>query len=91
MKAYLSREKHLLSNYDTGNLWQRIVSVRVGDVAERLQGLRGCRVCDADETALADAICAVLREERPSGDTSISLDNDIVADAIYQLYKTVSK
>ncbi|MBO4263616.1 MAG: glycosyltransferase [Bacteroidales bacterium] len=70
---------------------QRIVSVRVGDVAERLQGLRGCRVCDADEAALSEAIRAVLQEEKPSGDAGRAYDNDIISEKLFTLYQNLQK
>lgn len=38
-----------------------IVSVDVGDVKERVDGVEGCHVVDADPAALADALAVVLR------------------------------
>lgn len=68
-----------------------VVSVDVGDAAERLQGLEMCAVCDFDAYALANPICRILENPgRPELRDKIRyLDNSLIADKINKLYQTL--
>ena len=67
-----------------------VVSVRVGDVEERLRGVEGCEVC-ADERpeSIADALSRVLRRGgRSAGRESVrGLDERIITDRVIGIYR----
>ncbi len=68
-----------------------VVSVDVGDAAERLHDLEVCAVCDFDAYALAKPICRILENPgRPELRDKIRyLDNSLIADKINKLYQTL--
>ncbi len=68
-----------------------IVSVNVGDVAERLNGLDGCEIADASVVELANSIRSVLKRKRPfEGRQSImSLNEKHLTDQLIRVYKRV--
>ena len=71
-----------------------IVSVEVGDVAERLRGVAGCRVCsDTDPDKISAALAAVLRtNERTQGRTAVGeLDETLLAQQMIQIYRLALK
>ena len=68
---------------------QRVVSVDVGDVREQTEGLRNCRVCEADEMKLAAAVNEVLNEPLASGEASGKYDMESIARAVLDKYKTI--
>lgn len=65
-----------------------VVSTRVGDVEDRINGLESCSVCDDSPKLLAKALDRALQSEaRPDGRSSIKeLDNNIVLRKILTLY-----
>ena len=69
-----------------------VVSVRVGDVPERLQGIAGCAVC-ADDRAetIAAALEAVLRRgERIAGHEAVrDLDERRLTERVLGIYRSV--
>lgn len=67
-----------------------VVSVDVGDVRERLHGVRSCAVVKADPDALARALGEVLRVGRSNGrDHLFDLTLVAVAERLKQLYTDV--
>ena len=68
---------------------QRVVSVDVGDVKEQTEGLRNCRVCEADEMKLVAAVKEVLDEPSASGEASGKYDMESIAKTILDKYKTI--
>jgi glycosyltransferase involved in cell wall biosynthesis len=67
-----------------------VVSVPVGDVHERLDGVEGCEVCpDDDPVHLADALERVLRRgERIKGREAVAnLDENILVQKVIAIYK----
>lgn len=69
-----------------------VVSVSVGDVAERIQGVAGCVLCTDDSArALAAALEIVLAEPtRAQGRESVvDLDGSRVAERILSVYRSV--
>ena len=68
---------------------QRVVSVDVGDVKEQIEGLRNCRVCDADETKLMVAVREVLNEPVESGKVADKYDIGLIAKTILNKYYTI--
>jgi glycosyltransferase involved in cell wall biosynthesis len=71
-----------------------IVSVVVGDVAERLKGVAGCTVCaDDDPGTMAAALEAVLRtNKRTDGRNAVSeLDESLLAQRTIQIYRLAMK
>lgn len=67
-----------------------VVSVRVGDVAERLQGIEGCELCPDDEPAtLAAALRRVLeRGARIAGHEAVArLDEHAITARLIQVYE----
>ncbi len=67
-----------------------IVSVNVGDVAERLRGVAGCTVCpDDDPNRLAAALSATLRRDaRVEGRAAVlPLDENVLAQRMVQIYR----
>jgi glycosyltransferase involved in cell wall biosynthesis len=71
-----------------------IVSVDVGDVAERLRGMTGCTLCpDSDPNRLATALAAVLRTNRRiDGRTAVlELDENVLAQRMIQVYRRALK
>jgi teichuronic acid biosynthesis glycosyltransferase TuaC len=69
-----------------------VVSVRVGDVPERLQGVSPCEVCDDERPeTLAGALERVLRrKERSNGrDAVLSLDEHVLTAKVIGLYRSV--
>jgi len=67
-----------------------VVSVDVGDVAERLAGVAGCRLCrTADPGELATALDDVLRtKQRIEGRAAvINLDETLLAEKMAQVYR----
>jgi teichuronic acid biosynthesis glycosyltransferase TuaC len=71
-----------------------VVSVAVGDVAERLSGVAGCTTCpDYDPDHLAKALDAVLRtNKRTDGRTAVrELDENILTRRMIQIYHLAVK
>ena len=68
---------------------QRVVSVDVGDVSEQTDGLKNCRVCDADEMKLVAAVKEVLDEPHESGQAASRFDMDLIAKTILERYQTI--
>lgn len=70
-----------------------IVSVDVGDVRERIEGIDGCFISDRDPDSIADCIQkAMVFNERTSGRSAIidaGLTNDTIAARIISIYKNV--
>lgn len=68
-----------------------VVSVNVGDAAERLQGLDMCSVSGFDVSDLAENICRILESsKRPNLRDRIGyLDNRLIAKRINRLYQTL--
>ena len=67
-----------------------IVSVVVGDVAERLSAVAGCTVCDtSDPDRLAIALAEVLRRgRRTEGRTAVlELDEELLAQRMIEIYQ----
>lgn len=69
-----------------------IVSVDVGDVRERVDGVSGCAVAEADPLALAAALDAVLaRGERSDGREKVSeLSRERVAETVAGIYSVLA-
>ena len=71
-----------------------VVSVVVGDVPERLQGVAGCAVCaDDDPGEMAAALTTVLRaNQRIDGRTAVrELDESLLAQRTIQIYRLAMK
>jgi glycosyltransferase involved in cell wall biosynthesis len=71
-----------------------VVSVVVGDVAERLSGVAGCAVCDtSDADRLAVALTDVLRRaERIDGRTAVlDLNEELLAQRMVEIYRMAIK
>lgn len=70
-----------------------IVSVPVGDVSERLEGVSGCHICTRDSEALGQALYQALQDgRRTTGRAALArdgLDQESVARAIIQIYTGV--
>lgn len=69
-----------------------VVSVPVGDVAERLRGIDGCELCtDESPAAIASAIGRVLtRNQRVAGRESVRhLDEHITTAKVLSIYRSV--
>ena len=69
-----------------------VVSVPVGDVAERLKGIEGCELCTDDSpVAIASALQRVLsRNQRIAGRDSVKeLDENITTAKVLNIYKSV--
>jgi teichuronic acid biosynthesis glycosyltransferase TuaC len=67
-----------------------IVSVAVGDVAERIKGVDGCIVCpEADPRQMARALESVLRDPaRTNGRNAVrELDENILAKRMIEIYR----
>ena len=67
-----------------------VVSVQVGDVAERLEGVAGCRLCrSAEPGELAKALADVLGENRRiEGRAAVlELDETLLAQKMAQVYR----
>ncbi|HEU5182456.1 MAG TPA: glycosyltransferase [Candidatus Polarisedimenticolia bacterium] len=66
-----------------------VVSTRVGDVQEVLEGLRGCWVCDADPIALSSRVVEVLmsRERTDPGGRLAGTTLEAVTRAILETYR----
>ena len=66
-----------------------VVSVDVGDVAERLAGVTPSRVVDRSESAIAEAIVEVIGLERRcnGADTVRDLDQERIAERILAVYR----
>ena len=68
-----------------------IVSVVVGDIAERLRGIEGCEIATDDRAAtLADALERVLkREKRIDGRRAVAqLDERVLAQKLIEIYRS---
>jgi teichuronic acid biosynthesis glycosyltransferase TuaC len=68
-----------------------VVSVAVGDVQERLNGVAGCRVCsDEAPDEIAKALAEVLRTNtRTEGRSTVGqLDEEILAKRMIQIYRS---
>jgi glycosyltransferase involved in cell wall biosynthesis len=67
-----------------------IVSVEVGDVAELIHGVEGCRLTSRDPAAVAHALQEVLRlrQRAPGHDLVATLDISRVALRILDVYRT---
>jgi teichuronic acid biosynthesis glycosyltransferase TuaC len=71
-----------------------VVSVDVGDVSERLDGVRNCHVCPPDAHRLADAIASVIQAlpQRSDGRArSEHLGLDPVAVRLCEVYRKASR
>jgi glycosyltransferase involved in cell wall biosynthesis len=70
-----------------------VVSVDVGDVRERVEGVSGCAVVDADAAALAEALAAVLaRGERTDGRRKVrELSQERVAQTVAEIYAELAR
>jgi glycosyltransferase involved in cell wall biosynthesis len=71
-----------------------VVSVVVGDVAERLKGVEGCTICaDDDAGTMAAALEAVLRtNKRTDGRNAVrELDESLLAQRTIQIYRLALK
>lgn len=72
-----------------------IVSVDVGDVAERIADLDGCFISQRTPDEIADKLCkAVSHKERTEGRERIltlGLTNDRVANRLLEIYATITK
>ena len=71
-----------------------IVSVEVGDVAERLRGVAGCTACpDSDPDRLTEALEAALRRNtRIEGRAAVrELDENLLAQRMIQIYRLALK
>ena len=70
-----------------------IVSVPVGDVAERLAGVAGCAIRPRDPAALGAALVQALRDGRRTTGRGVlqamGLDQDTVARKILAIYEDV--
>jgi len=69
-----------------------IVSVKVGDVAERLEGVEGCELCQDDQpTTLAAALERVLtRGRRIDGQSAVRhLDEALLTQKVISVYRSV--
>ena len=69
-----------------------VVSVDVGDVAERLQGIDGCEVTTSDDpAAIADALVRVLRRGgRVAGrETVLGLDEHACTQRLIGIYRSI--
>jgi teichuronic acid biosynthesis glycosyltransferase TuaC len=69
-----------------------IVSVRVGDVASRLEGIKGCELCDDDDPeTIALALARVLNAGgRSEGRDSVKdLDENITTGRVVSIYESV--
>jgi len=67
-----------------------VVSVSVGDVPERLNGVAGCRVCSgADPDEIARALAEVLRANKRIEGRSVvrELDEELLAQRMIQIYR----
>jgi len=71
-----------------------VVSVTVGDVVMRLQGVQGCEVCsdDSPETIAASLERVLRRGERINGrETVKELNEKVLADRLIGIYRSVLK
>lgn len=71
-----------------------VVSVHVGDVAERLQGVEGCELChDLEPQTIAAALERVLRrDQRIKGcEVMKGLDERVLADRLIGIYRSVMR
>jgi glycosyltransferase involved in cell wall biosynthesis len=71
-----------------------VVSVKVGDVPERLDHVAGCSVCsDTDPDQLTAALAAVLRaDKRIDGRTAVlELDENLLAQRMIGIYRLALK
>jgi len=71
----------------------RIVSTNVGDVKERLDGVRGCFIAESSPEDFADKILrALMSSENTNGREKISeLNTDLIAARIKKLYRSIVK
>lgn len=71
-----------------------VVSVRVGDVESRLQGIDGCELCEDDD---AETIAAALRRVLVRGgrtrgrDSVKELDENLMTERVLNIYQSVLK
>lgn len=71
-----------------------IVSVPVGDVALRLQGIDGCELCPDDKPeTIAEALGRVLKKgERIAGREAVQdLDEKLLTEKVISLYKNIAR
>ena len=69
-----------------------VVSVPVGDVAQRLEGVEGCELCadDSPETIAAALERVLRRAERIDGRTSVKdLDETLLTEKVIGIYRSV--
>ena len=67
-----------------------VVSVAVGDVAERIRGIEGCALVEPDPDALADALAAALTVGRIEGRHAVEpLALDLTAERIDAFYAEI--
>jgi glycosyltransferase involved in cell wall biosynthesis len=68
-----------------------VVSVPVGDVVERLQGIAGCEICSAEPDALAAGLQRVLcRGGRIAGRRAVEqLDERLLTERVIDVYRSV--
>lgn len=71
---------------------QKIVSVDVGDVRERIESLPGCRICKTDKKSILEAIQHILSEPRYFIENpGAQYDNYIISKQINQLYQNIAR
>jgi teichuronic acid biosynthesis glycosyltransferase TuaC len=69
-----------------------VVSVPVGDVAARLQGVAGCELCpdDRPETIAAGLLRVLRRGSRVEGRSAVQhLDERLLAQRLIEIYRSV--
>jgi len=72
---------------------QKIVSVRVGDVEDQLEGVDACMVCDANEQKLVLSVGKVLKMNRSEKGRIASerFDSKMIAGQIIEIYNCMTK
>jgi glycosyltransferase involved in cell wall biosynthesis len=68
-----------------------VVTVPVGDVVERLEGIAGCEICEEQPTAIAAALERVLgRGGRINGRATVEhLDEHLLTERVIEVYRSV--
>lgn len=66
-----------------------VVSVDVGDVAERLKGVSGCRLVERSPIAIAEGLIGVIKTGEPCNgrDFAAHFSNDQSAEKVIQVYR----
>ncbi|MEM8961605.1 MAG: glycosyltransferase [Acidobacteriota bacterium] len=70
-----------------------VVSVDIGDVAERLSGIEGCRICDATAAALGSGLVEILRTPKriDARDALSALDENHLAHKQLEIYRRLMR